>query len=120
MSVHERPASGVRTWRFVIGRAIIALAVAHLGAHFGTILSIVGFVNVPVVFLAIRLWRTIHPVLISHDGGLALDPVMQLTLGGSLVTFTLLYLCLLTIRVRAERLRQTTERLKQLRSSAYV
>ena len=30
MSEYERPASGVRTWRFVIGGAIIALAIAYL------------------------------------------------------------------------------------------
>ena len=90
------------------------------GARFGAVLSIVGFVNVPVVFLAIRLWRTIHPVLISRDKGLAMEPSMVLTLGASLVAFTLLYVCLLMIRMRAEYLRQKLDQLEQLVGSACV
>jgi len=83
-------------------------------ARFGAVLSIVGFVNVPVVFLAIRLWRTIHPVLLSSDKGLAMEPAMLLALGVSLVTFTLLYACLLMIRVRVEHLRHEVDRLREL------
>ncbi len=82
-------------------------------ARFGAILSIVGFVNVPVVFLAIRLWRTIHPVMFSSEG-FEMAPGMLLTLGSSLVTFTLLYLCLLVIRVRIEYLSSELSRLRQL------
>jgi len=59
-------------------------------------------------------------VLISRDGDQTLDSAMQLTLGASPVTFTLLYLCLLTIRVNAERLRQEMEGLKQLPNCAHV
>jgi heme exporter protein C len=72
-------------------------------ARFGAVLSIVGFVNVPVVFLAIRLWRTIHPVLFTTEG-FALDSRMLLALGTSLVTFSLLYACLLVLRIRVEKL----------------
>jgi len=60
------------------------------------------------------------PVLMFRGGGLAMDPSMQLTLGALLVTLTLLYLCLLKIRVNAERLRQEMEGLKQLPSCAHV
>ena len=120
MQVHECPASGASKWRFVFGGVIIALAIAYLGPRFGAILSVCGLVNVTVVFLAIRLWRTINPVLIFRDGGLTMDSAMQLSLGASLVTVTLLYLCLLTMCVRAERLWRTMERLKLLQSSACV
>ncbi|MBC7262437.1 MAG: cytochrome c biogenesis protein CcsA [Chloroflexi bacterium] len=68
-------------------------------ARFSAVLSIVGFVNVPVVFLAIRLWRTIHPVLFTTAGA-AIESSMLLTLLSSLLSFTLLYLCLLLFRVR--------------------
>jgi heme exporter protein C len=37
---------------------------ANLSAVFG----IIGFVNVPITFFAIRLWRTIHPVIITPQG----------------------------------------------------
>ena len=80
-------------------------------ARFGAVLAIVGFVNVPLVFLTIRLWRTIHPVLFTTEG-FGLAPEMLLTLLISLGTFTLLYFCLLTVRVRLESLQA---RLAQLR-----
>ena len=39
-------------------------------ARFGAIYAILGFVSVPLSFLSIRIWRTIHPVVIgSGDAG---------------------------------------------------
>lgn len=69
------------------------------GARFGAVLALVGFVNVPLVFLTIRLWRTIHPVLFTSEG-FGLAPEMSVTLLVSLLAFTLLYFCLLAIRVQ--------------------
>jgi heme exporter protein C len=68
-------------------------------ARFSALLYIIGFVNVPLVFLAIRLWRTIHPVLFTSSG-FALEPSMLFALGVSLLAFTLLYGCVLATRVR--------------------
>ncbi|MGB9880437.1 MAG: cytochrome c biogenesis protein [Anaerolineae bacterium] len=82
-------------------------------ARFSAILSIVGFVNVPVVFLAIRLWRTIHPVLFTTAGA-AIESSMLLTLLSSLLSFTLLYLCLLLFRVRLAFLEDELNNLKLL------
>lgn len=86
-------------------------------ARFSAVLSIVGFINVPIVFLTIRLWRTIHPVLFTSEG-FALEPSMLLTMLVSLLTFTLLYLCLLWVRVRQEYLRAEISRLKDRLLSA--
>jgi len=86
-------------------------------ARFSAVLSIVGFVNVPIVFLAIRLWRTIHPVLFTSEG-FGLESSMLLTLLVSLLTFTLLYLCLLWLRVRQEYLRAEINRMKDRLLSA--
>jgi heme exporter protein C len=86
-------------------------------ARFSAVLSIVGFVNVPIVFLAIRLWRTIHPVLFTSEG-FALESSMLLTLLVSLLTFTLLYVCLLWVRVRQEDLHAEISRLKDRLLSA--
>jgi heme exporter protein C len=80
-------------------------------ARFGAVLAVVGFVNVPLVFLTIRLWRTIHPVLFTTEG-FGLAPEMLLTLLVSLCAFTLLYFCLLTIRVRVESLQAHLAHLK--------
>jgi len=86
-------------------------------ARFSAVLSIVGFINVPIVFLAIRLWRTIHPVLFTSEG-FALEPSMLLTLLVSLLTFTLLYVCLLWARVRQQYLHAEIGRLKDRLLSA--
>lgn len=81
-------------------------------ARFAAMLNVIGFINVPLVFLAIRLWRTIHPVLFTTQG-FAMETSMLLTLAASLLAFTLLFACLLVIRMRLERLNNEIGRLKQ-------
>ena len=67
-------------------------------ARLSAVYGIVGWVDVPIVFLAIRLWRAQHPVLLGKSGALA--PGMLAALMISLVAFTLLYVCLLVLRTR--------------------
>jgi heme exporter protein C len=74
-------------------------------ARVGAVLSVVGFVNVPIVFLAIRMWRTIHPVLLT-TAGFAVAPRMLVALLASLLAFTGTYVCLLWIRIRVAQLEQ--------------
>ncbi len=92
-------------WLYYVAASMLRSMVdsAERQARFSALLYIIGFVNVPMVFLAIRLWRTIHPVLLTSSG-FALEPRMLLALGMSLLAFTLLYACLLTVRVRVGRL----------------
>ncbi len=68
-------------------------------AVFCAVLAIVGFVDVPIVFLSARLWRTIHPVVI-RAGSIDMAPEMVTTLLVSLGTFTLLWALLLYQRTR--------------------
>jgi heme exporter protein C len=65
--------------------------------------GIVAFVNVPIVFMSIRWWRTVHPVLIDREG-FKMETPMLVVLGFSLLTFTVLYLLLLNTRTRLARL----------------
>ena len=74
--------------------------------------GIVAFINVPIVFMSIRWWRTVHPVLIDV-GGVRMDPPMVLTLFFSLFTFTVFYLLLLWERVRLARVEDKLETLKE-------
>ena len=67
------------------------------GARFAAVVGIVGFIDVPVVALAIVLWRTQHPGPVIFEGGLA--PSMLFTLLVCLVAFTVLYILLLVQRV---------------------
>ena len=81
-------------------------------ARLAAVYAVLGFVAVPVNFMAIRWWRTVHP-LVFDSGGSHLAPVMLATLVFSIVTFTLLYFALLTYRVRLQRLSEQVQQLKR-------
>lgn len=80
---------------------------ARLAAVFG----IVAFIDVPIVYMSIRWWRTIHPVVFKPRGT-DVDPAMLTTLLISLGAFTLLYLCLLLGRISLERTKDELELIK--------
>jgi len=64
------------------------------GARFSAVIGIVGFVDVPIVFLTVNLWRTQHPTTMIFEGGLA--PPMLMTLLVCIAAFTALYVLLIT------------------------
>ncbi|MDD5486920.1 MAG: cytochrome c biogenesis protein [Dehalococcoidales bacterium] len=72
------------------------VAGAERKARFGAVVGIVGFLNVPLVFLSVTLWRTHHPPLTIFSGGL--EPPMLATLMVCLVAFNFLYFYLLSER----------------------
>lgn len=64
-------------------------------AVFSAVYAIIGFISVPITFLSIRLYRTIHPLVFGGDnGGMALTPRMQTSFFISLAAFTLLFIAL--------------------------
>ncbi|GEM_PF-3033191 len=81
------------------------------GVRFAAIVGIVGFINVPIVFLATTLWRTQHPVPTIFQKGLV--PAMLLTLLVCLLAFTLLYTYLLLRAVSPRQLEAEIRRSKQ-------
>ena len=81
-------------------------------ARLSAVLGILGFIDVPIDFMAIRWWRTIHPAIIKSQG-FQLNQAMLLTLLISLSAFTLLYAYLLVHRLRLERMRLQVEGLKR-------
>ncbi len=70
-------------------------------ARFASVYGIVGFTSVPITFMAIRWWRTIHPVLFDTSGA-GLSPNMLAAFLFCLGAFTVLYGTLLWHRVRLE------------------
>ncbi len=73
-------------------------------ARLAAVLGIVGFLDVPVIYVSVTVWRTMHPALvISEPGGL--EPAMRTTLFVALASFTLLFALLLVARVRLEQKR---------------
>ena len=65
------------------------------GARFSAVIGIVGFIDVPIVFLTVNLWRTQHPTTIVFEGGLTTPMLMTLLV--CLAAFTVVYV-LLTIQ----------------------
>ncbi|MDZ7292607.1 MAG: cytochrome c biogenesis protein CcsA [candidate division KSB1 bacterium] len=84
------------------------------GARFAAVFAIIGFIDVPIVYLANRLWRTLHPAPVILGGsGSGLHPKMLYALLFSFVTFLGLYLFLLFYRLRLERSRLELNELKR-------
>lgn len=86
-------------------------------ARFGAVYGILGFLSVPLTFLSIRLFRTIHPVIIggsdpSAKGAFDMTPPMLQVFIFSLLTFTVLYAALLWHRIRLERLAEKVAQMK--------
>jgi heme exporter protein C len=81
-------------------------------ARFAAVYGIVAFISVPINFIAIRLWRTQHPLMFgSEEGGLG--PNMMFAFFFSLITFTIWYVALIWHRILLERFRDDVEYLKQ-------
>ncbi len=81
------------------------------GARFAAVVGIVGFIDVPIVALAITLWRTQHPGPVIFEGGLT--PAMLLTLIVCLVAFTSLYAGLLLRAISLRRAGDEVDRIRQ-------
>ncbi|MGC6588837.1 cytochrome c biogenesis protein [Paenibacillus sp. Dod16] len=68
-------------------------------ARLASVFGIIGFIDVPIVYMSIRWWRTkMHPIVfgegIDQRGG-GIEPEMMITLIFTLVTLTLVYVVLL-------------------------
>ncbi len=86
-------------------------------ARFGAVYGIVGFLSVPLTFLSIRIFRTIHPVVIGSGdptvtGAFDMSPNMRVAFFFSLFTFTFVYATLLWHRLRLQGLSEKVEQMK--------
>lgn len=69
------------------------------GARYAAVLGIIGFIDVPIVYYSVKLWRTVHPqVIVGPAATGELDSSMRILLLIAAVTFTLLFVYLLTDR----------------------
>jgi heme exporter protein C len=81
-------------------------------ARFAAVYGVVAFISVPINFVAIRLWRTQHPLIFGTESG-GLSPNMMFAFFLCLAAFTLWYVALMWHRIRLERLRDDVDQLKQ-------
>ena len=91
-------------------------------ARFAAVVGIVAALDVPIVIISVRLWRTIHPaVLITKQGEHGLeDPRMIATLLVALAAFTILFGWLLMLRFSQLRSRTRIHSLARALSLAEV
>ena len=86
-------------------------------ARFGAVYTLIGGFSVPVTFMAIRLFRTIHPVVVggsneAAQGGFAMTPAMLQTMLANIGVFTVLFIVLFWHRMRLGQLAEKVEQLK--------
>jgi len=103
-------------WLIYIGYLLLRNMIAspEKAARISAVYGIIGFVDVPIVYLSIRLWRTMHPEHVMIMGGekSGLDPKMFQVLMLSLAAFTFLFLTLQLIRVSLEKMNKTLDHIK--------
>ena len=88
-------------------------------ARFGAVYAVLSFISVPLTFISIRIFRTIHPVVIGggaagSEGSFDMTPRMLQTFIFSLLTFSLIFANLLWHRIRLGKLAEETENLRLL------
>jgi heme exporter protein C len=69
-------------------------------ARYSAVLGIVAFLDVPLVYVSVRWWRSLHPgpVVANRDGPQLPGEMLAVLLVG-IVAFTLFYLLLLRLRI---------------------
>jgi heme exporter protein C len=86
-------------------------------ARFGAVYAIVGAISAPITFFAIRLFRTIHPVVIGSgdpgaEGTFSMVGDMKVAFFFALFAFTVIFVDLLWNRIRLAQLAAHVEELK--------
>ncbi len=86
-------------------------------ARFGAVYTLIGAVSVPITFMAIRLFRSIHPVVIgtansAQQETLPLTADMKVAFFFSLFAFTVIFIDLFWNRIRMGALADKVEQLK--------
>lgn len=87
-------------WFIYASCLILRSAVEEEGkrATYSAVMAIVGFVDVPIVFLSARLWRSIHPTVIRSDS-VGLESSMLITLLACMVAMLTFWIGLYKFRV---------------------
>jgi heme exporter protein C len=71
------------------------------GARAGSVMALVGVVNLPIIKFSVDWWNTLHqPASVFRMGGPKIDPSMLAPLLLMAVAFTLLFAWLLLVRMR--------------------
>ena len=86
------------------------------GRRYAAIVGIIGFIDVPIVHMSVRWWRTLHPdPIVARAEGPDLPMSMWYTVLYCIVAFSVLALFLVRQRLHIDELRET---LVELRTTA--
>lgn len=109
-------------WLLYVGYLMLRGAIDNPDrrARFGAVYALLAAFSVPLNWMAIRWWRTIHPAVIAPGnnaddavGSFGLSPNIQTTLLFCVVAFTVFYITLMVHRIKLEQLQRRVETLKQ-------
>lgn len=92
-----------------------AVSEADRARRFAAVVGILAFLNLPLVFLSVRLLRGVHPVVFGQDPAgrpTGLEPAMVHALAMTLFAFVLLYSALVRLRLRVGLLDGAARRLR--------
>ncbi len=83
-------------------------------ARFSAVYGVVGFISVPLTFLSIRLWQSIHPAVIgtptpTSQGGFDMAPIMAVLVVMIQVLSALMYITLVANRYQLLKLQDKVE-----------
>lgn len=86
-------------------------------ARFSAVYTLIGAISVPITFVSIRLFRTIHPVVIGTNssaaqGGFDMTSKMLVTMFFALFTFSIIFVTLFWHRIRLGQLSHQLDQLK--------
>jgi len=86
-------------------------------ARFGAVYTLLGGLSAPITFMVIRLFRSIHPVVVGNpsaaaQGGFDMSVDMRNTLFIALIAFTILFIDFIWHRIRLGGLQEKVEQLK--------
>ena len=86
-------------------------------ARFSAVYTLIGVISVPITFLSIHIWQTIHPAVIgvgssSSQGSFGMTPAMLITMFFCLTTFSVVFITLLWYRIRLGQLAEQVDQLK--------
>jgi heme exporter protein C len=86
-------------------------------ARFGAVYTLLGGISAPITFMVIRLFRTIHPVVIGSQsaaaqGGFSMTADMRAAFFFALFAFTIIFIDLMWHRIRLGGLEEKIEQLK--------
>jgi heme exporter protein C len=71
--------------------------------------NVLAFSTIPLSFMSIRLWQSLHPQIITPESGISITAPMLQTLFLNLIAGTLVYILLLKLMYRAHSLQARVE-----------